>query len=295
MTFPRVFINALKIYAPLIIYILSVVFTVALSPGKASAGPTFVNKIGMRFVRINPGTFDMGSPASEKGRKWDERIHQVSLSRGFYMSETEVTQGQWMTLMKTNPSYFRECGQDCPVENVSFDDCMSFIEQLNSLERTNTYRLPTEAEWEYACRAGSREAFTNGPITELQCGLDPILDLVGWYCGNTGVRDPVIYDLKSQGVKLKKPNAWGLFDMHGNVNEWVMDTCKPRGLLHTGVVNETYDKDRVTDPVSVKGPNRIFRGGGWNSTARYCRSANRGSFQPTAKRSYLGFRIVKSQ
>jgi formylglycine-generating enzyme required for sulfatase activity len=255
---------------------------------------SFVNSIGMRFVRIPAGTFVMGSPASEAGRKWDETRHQVILTRSFSMAMTEVTQAQWITVMGTNPSFFQECGMDCPVETVSFDQCLEFISALNRMEKTEAYRLPTEAEWEYACRAGSLDAFCTGPITATRCDVDPILDQVGWYCGNSGVREPVVYQLAPHEVALKKPNAWGLYDMHGNVHEWVMDACKPRGLLHTGVVNDTYDHATITDPLSVTGPNRIFRGGAWNSSTRYCRSANRGSFKPSAKRSYIGFRVVRS-
>lgn len=264
-------------------------------PTHALASSTLVNKIGMRFVKINAGTYIMGSPTSEMGRVWDERQHQVIITRSFYMSVTEVTQEQWFSVMASNPSFFQDCGGNCPVESVSFDQCQAFIQALNQMEKTDTYRLPTEAEWEYACRAGSTQAFSNGDITESECNLDPNLDQVGWYCGNSGLREPVIYKLSPHMVGMKQPNAWGLFDMHGNVNEWVMDACKPRGLLHTGTVNNTYDKDKITDPLSVRGPNRIFRGGAWNSSARYCRSANRGSFKPMAKRNYIGFRVVKSQ
>ncbi|GAB6095549.1 formylglycine-generating enzyme family protein [Desulfatiferula olefinivorans] len=253
-----------------------------------------VNGIGMRFTRIPAGSFIMGSPDSEPGRKWDETRHQVMLTRSFFMSTTEVTQGQWIAVMGDNPSFFQECGLDCPVETVSFDQCLAFIAALNRMEKTETYRLPTEAEWEYACRAGSVDAFNLGPITAGRCDLDPILDQAGWYCGNSGVRKPVIHKLEPHGVGRKKPNAWGLYDMHGNVHEWVMDACKPRGLLRTGVVNDTYDRRTVTDPLSVSGPNRIFRGGAWNSATRHCRSANRGSFKPSAKRSYIGFRVVRS-
>lgn len=270
------------------------IWALILLSGRAHAEQTFVNTIGMRFVKINAGTFTMGSPDSEKGRKWDERPHQVIISQPFFMSVTEVTQNQWIQVMGTNPSSFQDCGQDCPVETVSFDQCRDFIESLNQQEKTLTYRLPTEAEWEYACRAGSPDAFCNGDITASRCGLDPNLDQVGWYCGNSGVREPVIHMLRPQAVGLKKPNAWGLYDMHGNVHEWVLDACKPRGMLHTGVVNETYSNDKILDPLALTGPNRIFRGGAWNSSTRYCRSANRGSFKPTAKRSYIGLRVVKT-
>lgn len=273
---------------------LFIVLLLTAFPSQAFSRPTFVNKVGITFIKINPGSFYMGSPESEAGRRWDEKRHRVILTRGFYMSTTEVTQNQWISVMKTNPSFFQECGGDCPVETVSFSDCQNFINALNDIENTDAYRLPTEAEWEYACRAGSDQAFTNGDITEVQCDIDPNLDQVGWYCGNSGVREPVVHSLSPQKVALKKPNAWGLYDMHGNVHEWVLDACKPRGLLHTGVVNDTYGRDRITDPLSLKGPNRIFRGGSWNTSTRYCRSASRGSFKPMAKRNYIGFRLVRT-
>lgn len=275
-------------------FVLFCVFFHVIDVPHAFSNPDFVNKTGMPFVKINPGSFDMGSPSSEPGRKWDERRHRVILTRGFFMSATEVTQNQWITVMGTNPSFFQECGGACPVENVSYLDCLDFIQALNQLEKTNAYRLPTEAEWEYACRAGSPHAFTNGDITVINCDMDPNLDKMGWYCGNSGVREPVVHMLTPHQVGLKQPNAWGLYDMHGNVNEWVMDACKPRMFFRTGTVNDTYKKDKITDPLSVKGPNRIFRGGSWNTNAKYCRSANRGSFKPMAKRSYIGFRVVKT-
>lgn len=261
----------------------------------AFARPSFVNKSGIKFVKIKTGSFLMGSPPSELGRKWDEKRHKVSITRSFYMSATEITQSQWFKIMKYNPAAFKECGGNCPVESVSWNDCQEFIKKLNKIEGTTQYRLPTEAEWEYACRAGSKTAFANGDITVSQCDIDPNLDKMGWYCGNTGFTKPIIYDLAPKPVGYKKPNAWGLFDMHGNVNEWCLDSCKTRSLLRTGVVTDTYGKDKITNPLSKKGPNRVFRGGSWNTSAKYSRSANRGSFLPPAKRSYLGFRIIKEQ
>lgn len=237
----------------------------------------------------------MGSPPAEPGRKWDEKQHKVVITKSFYISATEITQAQWFKLMKYNPSAFKECGGNCPVESVSWHDCQEFIKKLNRIERTQKYRLPTEAEWEYACRAGSKTAFANGEITASQCDIDPNLTKIGWYCGNTGFQKPIIYDLSPRPVAYKIPNAWGLYDMHGNVNEWCLDSSKTRSLLRTGVVTTTYDKQKIINPRSKKGPNRIFRGGSWNTSTRYSRSANRGSFLPTAKRSYLGFRLVKEQ
>ena len=135
----------------------------------------FTNKLNMRFISIPPGTFIMGSPLDEIGREHDEVQHSVTISKGFYISDTEVTQAQWNKLMGNNPSGFKHLGTDRPVEQVSWNDCMLFIEKLNSMERTDKYRLPTEAEWEYACRAGSKHAFAGGDITEASCNVIPAL------------------------------------------------------------------------------------------------------------------------
>ena len=273
--------------------VILVFFTISLHTSTVFARPSFVNKAGIKFIKINSGSFTMGSPSSEKGRKWDEKIHTVVLTKSFYISATEITQIQWFRIMKFNPSQFKTCGGDCPVESVSWNDCQEFIKRLNRIERTRKYRLPTEAEWEYACRAGSTTAYANGDITASQCDIDPNLDKIGWYCGNTGVRDPIIYGLTPKPVGRKKPNAWGLYDMHGNVYEWCRDASKTRSLLRTGVVTDTYKK--ISNPLSKKGPNRIIRGGSWHTSTRYSRSANRGSYKPTVKRNFIGLRLVKEQ
>ena len=234
----------------------------------------------------------MGSPSHELGRKWDEKRHKVVLTRNFNMSVTEVTQTQWQRVMNHNPSAFYECGGDCPVETVSWNDCQEFIRRLNLLEKTDKYRLPTEAEWEYACRAGTSTAFASGKITAEGCDPDPNLDKIGWYCGNSGMKAPV-HNITPHPVARKAPNGWGLYDMHGNVQEWCLDACKPRGVLRTGVVNNTYSKSSITAPLSRKGPNRIFRGGSWNTSTKYSRSANRSSFKPLTRRNSIGFRLVK--
>ncbi len=249
----------------------------------------------MRFVWIPAGTFFMGSPKSEPGREHHEKRHKVTLTRGFYMQETEVTQGQWEKLVGFNPSTFPKCGSNCPVDTVSWDQCLEFIRVLNGWEKTRAYRLPTEAEWEYACRAGSTTAFSGGPITQLFCkNVDPVLNAMGWFCGNSGYKFPPDA-LRPHPVKTKRPNAWGLYDMHGNVQEWVMDACKWRDILRgkVGVFTTTYENN-VVDPLNKTGDRRIFRGGGWHQSARYCRSAYRSYYKPNAKRNSLGFRIVST-
>jgi len=229
----------------------------------------------LKMIKIPPGEFMMGSPGDEPGR-YNEIQHRVTLTKGFEMQKTEVTQAQWMRLMRNNnPSEFKNCGGDCPVEKVSWDDVQKFIRRLNTVSNGN-FRLPTEAEWEYAARAGSQKAFTNGDITNAQreCGSDSNLDKIGWYCVNSGN--------KTHKVAQKYPNAWGLYDMHGNVWEWVQDWY---GNYHSGA---------VTDPTGPnEGSSRISRGGSWNNSPRFCRSANRRDIPPGSKFSNIGFRLVR--
>jgi len=245
------------------------------------------------FVFIPPGEFLMGIPETEAERDDDETLHKVRLTKGFYMQTTEVTQGQWRTIMGNNPSSFKACGDDCPVENVSWNHVQEFIKRLNRFIKGRKYRLPTEAEWEYAARAGTTTAFANGDITETGCEYDPNLDAMGWYCGNSGVTYKGCIDAtRREGsscagthpVAQKQPNAWGLYDMHGNVWEWCQDWYW----------YDSYPSEPVTDP---KGPDagsaRVYRGGSWTYDARYCRSADRDYAHP-AKRYYdLGFRLSR--
>jgi len=233
------------------------------------------NGLGMEFVSIKPGSFMMGSPSSEPGRRKDERQHKVTLTKGFYMQTTEVTQGQWEAVMGNNPSKFKNCGDDCPVEKVSWNDAQGFIRRLNHKEGSDKYRLPTEAEWEYAARAGSRTAFANGGISELKCGYDANLDAMGWYCGNSGKR--------THRVAGKKPNRWGLYDMHGNLWEWCQDRYE-----------KNYPSGSVVDPTGPSSGSRVYRGGSWSHGARLIRSADRGGSRPDNRNNYLGFRLVLS-
>ncbi len=230
---------------------------------------------GGMFKLIPAGTFTMGSPTDEPDRESDETQHEVTLSKGFYIQITEVTQGQWKAVMGSNPSQKSDCGDDCPVESVSWDDVQGFIEKLNQTEGTDKYRLPTEAEWEYACRAGTTTAFANGDVTEtVWCGYDPNLDQMGWYCGNS--------DNKTHPVAQKEPNDWGLYDMHGNVKEWCQDW------------KGDYPSSPVTDPTGPSsGTYRVFRGGSWGNVAGHCRSAIRGWHDPDYRDHGLGFRVAR--
>ncbi|MBU0995253.1 MAG: formylglycine-generating enzyme family protein [Proteobacteria bacterium] len=261
------------------------------STGASSA---FTNKLGIRFIYAKPGMFIMGSPEEESGHEWDEKQHEVNITEGFYISVTEITQGQYEKLMGVNPSAFKACGNNCPVDTVSWNDCQEFLKKLNHLENTSQYRLPTEAEWEYACRAGSQSAFTVGDVSEKNCEFSKLLDMVAWYCGNSGKAENVIYDLKPHGVGVKKPNAWGIYDMHGNVQEWCLDQCGWRNWTGLpGVMTETY-KDGAVNPLSSEGKNCVIRGGSWNAKIDRLRSAERTSYKPVAKKNNLGFRIVKT-
>ncbi|MBW1828763.1 MAG: SUMF1/EgtB/PvdO family nonheme iron enzyme [Deltaproteobacteria bacterium] len=231
------------------------------------------NSIGMRFVLIQAGKFSMGSPDKEKFRSKNETRHKVMLTRPFYLQTTEVTQGQWIEIMGENPSESNRCGNDCPVENVSWDDCQKFIHRLNQLERTSKYRLPTEAEWEYACRARRTVAFATGAIAESGCRHDPNLDKMGWYCANAW--------RKTHPVAQKKMNKWGLYDMHGNVWEWCQDWYGQ------------YPKGAATDPKGARfGPKRVIRGGSYRNYAENCRSAYRFAYRTDLRMNNVGFRIA---
>lgn len=241
-------------------------------PGTDSPKGDYTNSIGQTFKLIQAGTFIMGSPDDEG---WsDETQHQVTLTQSYYMQTTEVTQAQWEKMMGTKPSDFSGC-PDCPVEEVSWNDVQDFIEKLNQKEGTVKYRLPTEAEWEYASRAGSTTAFANGDITETGYGYDPNLDAMGWYTYNS--------DNKTHEVAQKQPNAWGLYDMHGNVWERVQDWYG------------SYPSGAVTDPEGPSsGSDRVVRGGSWFSSAGYCRSAYRYVSSPVSDFNNLGFRLLST-
>jgi formylglycine-generating enzyme required for sulfatase activity len=241
------------------------------SPGadKRISGPL----PGMEFVWIPPGEFWMGSPEDEPGREDVESPrHRVRLTKGFHMQTTPVTQAQWEAVTGNNPSHFKNAGPNAPVEMVSWNDVQEFIRKLNQREGTGRFRLPTEAEWEYACRAGTETAFCNGPITDLT-GPDPNLEKVGWFNKNSrGTTHP---------VAQKQPNSWGLHDMHGNVWEWCRDWF---GEYPGGPVIDP------TGPETVAA--RVLRGGGWYYDASYCRAASRVSYTPDNRNYTVGFRVV---
>ncbi len=180
----------------------------------------------------------MGSPEDYPERIGNEVLHQVTLTKGFYMQTTQVTQKQWMAVMGDNPSKFKESGENAPVEPVSWNDVQEFIKKLNEKEEINVDRLPTEAEWEYACRSGGSDAYCFGSDTDK-------LDDYAWYIRNA--------ESKTHPGGEKLPNALGLYDMHGNVREWRQDWFGD------------YPKSSVKDPVGPEtGGSRVFRDGGWD-------------------------------
>ena len=261
-----------------------------------NAKEVLTNSLGMKFVLINSGSFQMGSPEHEEGHKWNEVQHKVTISKAFYILESEVTQGQWGKLVRQNPSAKEYIGKNYPVNNVSWNQCIKFIEFMNTYEKTDKYRLPTEAEWEFACRAGTVTAFSSGPISKNSCSkIDPALNITAWYCANSGVQNPP-GDFRPHPVKTKSPNAWGIYDMHGNIQEWVQDSCKWKHWWtgRMGPVTDTY-KNNIVDPVSKTGEHKIIRGGGWHLKPTFCRSAQRSYYRPMAKKNSLGFRIVRER
>ncbi len=225
--------------------------------------------MGIQFVKIPAGCFQMGQDKEFKESSAAELpVHQVCIEKPFYLGETEVSQKQWEDIMGSNPS--KSKGLYKPVEKVSWDDVQEFIKKLNAKEGNNLFRLPTEAEWEYAARAGSRSVYSFGD--------DPKdLPEYAWF-GNEG------YGGASHDVGQKKPNPWGLHDMHGNVWEWVQDWY---GDSYYGASPE---KDPQGPP---SGQYRVYRGGSWVAKAVNLRCALRYSGLPNSRSRDLGFRLLR--
>jgi formylglycine-generating enzyme required for sulfatase activity len=221
--------------------------------------------VTMKLVLIRPGKFMMGSPDSEQGRASDEGPqHEVTISKPFYIGVTEVTQAQYEAVMGTNPSANK--GPTNPVENVSWDEAVEFCRRLSEKTR-KIFSLPTEAEWEYACRAGTQTRFSFGDSGS-------VLGDYAWYTSNSGG--------KTHPVGLKKPNPWGLYDMHGNVLEWCADWYG------------SYSSGPSTDPQgATSGNDRVIRGGSWRGDGPvYMRCARRLSGDPKARYYSHGFRCA---
>jgi uncharacterized protein (TIGR02996 family) len=242
-----------------------------LAEGVRAVGPFQAGPTGMTFAWVPPGTFLMGSPPNEEGRSDDETQHRVSLTRGFYLGVTPVTQAQWQAVMGNNPSNFK--GDDLPVELVSWEDCQAFCEKLAARDG-GRYRLPTEAEWEYACRAGTTTPFSFGQtISTDQANYD----------GNRtyGRGRKGVYRQQTTPVGSFPANAWGLSDMHGNVWEWCQDWF---GAYPSGDIKDPQDSNNSDA--------RVLRGGSWDDDPRYCRAAFRNGAAPGYRGDDLGCRVV---
>ena len=233
-----------------------------------------VGDIVQVFRWVPEGTFVMGSPKGETGR-WDDEgpQHEVVLQQGYWLGETPVTQALWEAVMGENPSEYKSA--DRPVETVSWDDCLAFITKLNGLVPGLDARLPTEAEWENACRAGTTTATWVGDLNGDGVRA-PILDAVAWYYGNSSEG--------TRPVRGKQPNPLGLYDMLGNVYEWCSDYFGP------------YAAARQTDPRGpTEGSPRVIRGGSWLSNAGSVRAAHRHDYAPQYRSDDLGFRLARGQ
>jgi formylglycine-generating enzyme required for sulfatase activity len=235
----------------------------------------FTNSIGMKLISIPGGEFLMGSPETEKNRFDNEGPqHRVKITKAFYMGTTEVTQEQWKAVMGNNPSKFQ--GDNLPVENVSWNDCQEFLNKLSAKDK-KTYRLPTEAEWEYACRAGTTTPFNTGETISTDQAN---------YNGNFIYGDGVKGEERQQTTPVGSfhPNTWGLYDMHGNVWEWCEDWYD----------ENYYRSSPAADPdgPSAQGAPHVSRGGSWSNVPWICRSAFRAGFSPVYR--LVGFRVVAS-
>ena len=226
------------------------------------------NGIIMEFVLIPAGEFDMGSPPTERYRDNDEGpVHRVKISRPFYMGKYEVTQEQYYVIAKSKPSRFKEEGR--PIENVSWNQANRFCKKLSEI-KGGSYRLPTEAEWEYACRAGCQSRFYFGDDPN-----NSQIEQYAWHSKNS--------DSATHPVGEKKPNSFGLYDMYGNVWEWCGDWYAA----------DYYHHSITVDPIGpLYAKSRVYRGGGWYRSARNCRSANRSGLEPYYIRNHIGFRVL---
>jgi formylglycine-generating enzyme required for sulfatase activity len=238
---------------------------------RVEAGQVLTNSIGMRLRRIAKGHFLMGSPPTERGRKVDELGHEVALTKDFFLGVTEVRQVEFQAVMNRNPSAFQ--GTNLPVTNVSWDEAVEFCRRLTAKEAGTgrVYRLPTEAEWEYGCRAGRDTPYH----WHWDAGMpdETLIDEFAWHDSNSGKW--------THEVARKRPNRWGLFDMTGNAWEWCSDFYGD------------YPQGAATDPVGPEsGSQRVLRGGSSANEAGYCRSAFRGRGAPGLRYSYLGFRLA---
>jgi formylglycine-generating enzyme required for sulfatase activity len=261
-----------------------------------------------QMVPLAAGVFQMGSPSREPGHALNEARHEVTLTRAFMVGNGEVTQDEWQGVMGWNDSFWK--GGNLPAEGLTWFDAVDYCNRRSLAEgltpayvmrgavrdgvhlvgdtvrvswnrEADGYRLLTEAEWEYACRAGSDSALAGGAIevTDNTCKPDSVLLAMGWYCGNAGRR--------THYVRQKAANAWGLYDFHGNVAEWCWD-----------VADSVYNA-ATTDPTGAvpraSYRNRSVRGGSWGASPTYCRSSCRAAFTPITQENYIGLRVARAR
>jgi formylglycine-generating enzyme required for sulfatase activity len=228
----------------------------------------------MALVEIAAGTFFMGSPPEEASRGADETRHEVTVTRAFLLGRSEVTQAEWRTIVGTSPSHFADCGPRCPVESVNYQEIEEFLKRLNEGGGPLRYRLPTEAEWEYACRAGTMSPFSTGAnLTTGQANYNGTFPYAAFPKGG--------YRGRPTPVGTFPPNAWGLVDMHGNVWEWTSDWYAP------------YPDGRVIDPRGpADGTRKAIRGGSWYFDGNSARCALRYTHAPRDRGFSLGFRVA---
>jgi uncharacterized protein (TIGR02996 family) len=264
-----------------------------LASGLRPCWPTLTNSVGLELALIPPGAFLMGSPADEAERDRDERQHEVEITRPLWLGVYPVTQAEYERVMGTNPSCFSPTGvgkqkvrrQDAtrfPVENVSWKEAMDFCQRLSERgeekRQGRVYRLPTEAEWEYSCRGGASSStpFAFGAtLSSTRANFDGYHPYGGAKKGPNRER--------TTAVGSYPANAWGLYDMHGNVWEWCADWHRA----------DYYTQSPRQDPAGPsKGSNRVMRGGGWCMDGQFCRSAFRHRDRPTYRSYSLGFRVA---
>jgi formylglycine-generating enzyme required for sulfatase activity len=238
------------------------------APTIITPSPLITNSIGMELILISPGEFLMGS---EDGGSWEKPVRRVHISQPFYLGKYPVTQAQWQAVMGNNPSHFTG-DLNRPVEQVSWEDAQEFLRKLNEREKSGKpYRLPTEAEWEYAARAGTTTTYCFGDDPQR-------LGEYAWYSENSGSKTHPVGQLKS--------NAWGLYDIHGNVWEWVQDWFA-----------EDFYRQRSNPDRDPQGPDngqyRVLRGGSWNLVAWGVRVADRYWYEPGSRHANVGFRCAQ--
>jgi formylglycine-generating enzyme required for sulfatase activity len=245
------------------------------SHGEGRSGPLAVvePQTGIALVAIAAGSFVMGSPPDEPSRGADEVQHRVTLTRSFLIGRYEVTQAAWRTIMRTAPSHFAQCAR-CPVERINYPEVEEFLRRLNAASKGLRYRLPTEAEWEYACRAGTATPFSTGRnLTTQQANYNGTFPYDGFSRG--------IYRARTTPVGTFPPNAWDLNDMHGNVWEWTSDWY------------DKYTAAAVVDPHGgLSGGKKVIRGGSWYFDANSARCALRYMHSPQDRGFSLGFRVA---